>query len=245
MHRKVIIGMSLLGFLSAFTGMFIGGIISRLLKGLQQKVEIIYGLCAGIIFGLISFEILPESIELGGWLKTVIGFMLGILLFNVLHKKLHTYERTKGSSKRKIYIRTSMFLLFSFSIHNVPMGIILGASQQSDFTTALLQALLFHSIPEGIILFTPLILAGVSMFTLFLISIIVSIPIPLGVFLGSYIGFNHQASIAILISITLGLTIMVTISEIVYPALMKSSVTKVLLSIFLGVGLIVIYLQLI
>ena len=245
MYRKVIIQLLLLGFFSAFTGMLIGGTIAWLFKRFQQKVDIIYGLCAGIIFGLISFEILPESIELGGWLKTIIGFAIGVVLFNVLHKILHTYGRTKGTTIRKTYIRTSMLLLFSFSIHNVPMGIILGASQQSNFTTALLQALLFHSIPEGIILFTPLILAGVSLFTLFFISFFVSIPIPLGVFIGNYLGFNHQASIAILISITLGLTLMVTISEIVYPALTKSSIGKVLLSILLGVGIIVIYLNLI
>ena len=243
MHGKVIIKVSLLGFLSAFTGMLIGGTIAWLFKSFQQKVDIIYGLCAGIIFGLISFEILPESIELGGWLKTFIGFTIGIILFNVLHKKLHTYERTKGTTKRKTYIRTSMLLLFSFSIHNVPMGIILGASQQSNFTTTLLQALLFHSIPEGIILFTPLILAGVSLFTLFFISFIVSLPIPLGVFIGGYLGLNHQASIAILISITLGLTLMVTISEIVYPALKKSSIVNVLLFILIGIGIIVIYLK--
>ena len=235
--------MLLLGFLSAFTGMLIGGTIAWLFKGFQQKVDIIYGLCAGIIFGLISFEILPESIELGGWLKTCIGFTLGVVLFNVLHKRLHTYGRTKGTTKRKTYIRTSMLLLFSFSIHNVPMGIILGASQQSNFTTTLLQALLFHSIPEGIILFTPLILAGVSLYTLFFISFIVSIPIPIGVFIGGYLEFNHQASIAILISITLGLTLMVTISEIVYPAVKKSSIINVLLSILIGVGIIVIYLK--
>ena len=245
MHRKVIIKMALLGFLSAFTGMLIGGTIAWLFKRFQRKIDIIYGLCAGIIFGLISAEILPESVELGGWLKTFIGFMIGVILFHVLHKKLHTYERTKGTSKRKMYIRTSMFLVFSFSIHNVPMGIILGASQQSNFTTALLQALLFHSIPEGIILFMPLILAGVSLFTLLYISLIVSIPILLGVFLGGHLGFNHQASIAILISITLGLTLMVTISEIVYPALTKSSIGKVLLSILIGVGIIIVYLNLI
>ena len=243
MHRKVIIGVSVLGFLSAFIGMLIGGTIAWFFRRFHQKVDIIYGLCAGIIFGLISFEILPESIELGGWLKTFIGFTIGVVLFNVLHKKLHTYERTKGTTKRKTYVRTGMLLLFSFSIHNLPMGIILGASQQSNFTTALLQALLFHSIPEGIILFTPIILAGVSLFTLFFISLIVSIPIPIGVFIGGYLGVNHQTSIAILISITLGLTLMVTISEIIYPALMKSSIVKVLLSILFGIGIIVFYLK--
>lgn len=235
--------MLLLGFLSAFTGMLIGGTIAWLFKGFQQKVDIIYGLCAGIIFGLISFEILPESIELGGWLKTCIGFTLGVVLFHVLHKRLHTYGRTKGTTKRKTYIRTSMLLLFSFSIHNVPMGIILGASQQSNFTTALLQALLFHSIPEGIILFTPLILAGISVFMGLFVALLVSIPIPVGVWIGSYFGSGHQFINTTFISVTLGVIFMVTVSEMLYPALVSSSKVKVLTCTLIGLAVIAIYLK--
>lgn len=236
--------MWLLGFLSASSGILIGGTIAWLFKGLQQKVDIIYGLCAGIILGLISFEILPESLELGGVLKTFVGFTIGMFLFKVLHNGLHNYQGLKGTSKEKVYIRTGILLMISFSVHNVPLGIVLATSQESDFTMALLQALLFHSIPEGIILFTPLILAGINPFMGLLISFIVSIPIPLGVFIGEYLGFNHQSINAALISVTLGITFMVTVSEILYPALIKSSIFKVLLYTLIGLALIAIYLKL-
>lgn len=235
--------MWLLGFLSASVGIVLGGTITWLFKGLQQKVHIIYGLCAGIIFGLISFEILPESIELGGWLKTIVGFTIGMILFKVLHNRVHNYQRTKGTSKKKRYIRTSILLMCSFSIHNVPMGIMLGVSQQSDLTMAVLQALLFHSIPEGIILFTPLILAGVNVFMGLFVALLVSIPIPLGVWIGSYFGVGHHLVNTTFMSVTLGIIFMVTVSEMLYPALVNSSKVKILICTLIGLGLIAIYLK--
>ena len=235
--------MWLFGFLSASIGIVLGGTIAWLFRGLQQKVHIIYGLCAGIIFGLISLEILPESIELGGCLKTIVGFTIGIIFFKVLHSGVHNYKRIKGTSKKKRHIRTSILLMCSFSIHNVPMGIMLGVSQQSDLTMTVLQALLFHSIPEGIILFTPLILAGISVFMGVFVALLVSIPIPIGVWIGSYLGFNHELINTTFISVNLGIIFMVTVSEMLVPALVNSSKVKILLCTLIGLGLITMYLK--
>ena len=237
--------MWLLGFLSASSGILIGGTIAWFFKGLQQKVDIIYGLCAGIILGLISLEILPESVELGGWVKTFIGFIIGMILFKVLHNGLHHKEGMKATSKKSMYTRTGILLMLSLSIHNVPMGIVLAASQESDLTKALLQTLLFHSIPEGIILFTPLILANITLFVGLFIAFTVSISVPLGVFLGIYLGFDHQSISAIFISITLGIIFMVTVSEILFPALIKSSIVKVLLYMLIGISFIALYLKIV
>ncbi|MCH7322677.1 ZIP family metal transporter [Solibacillus sp. MA9] len=236
--------MWLLGFLCTSSGIFIGGMIAWHFKGLQQRVDIIYGLCAGIILGLISFEIFPEAIELGGWLSTIIGFTIGMIIFEVLHNSLHNNQGKNSTSKKKLYIRTGLTLMFSFSVHNLPIGLILATNQESDFTMTLLQTLLFHSIPEGIILFTPLILAGINIFIVLLISIIVSIPVSLGFFIGGYLGFDLQLINTILISVTIGIIFMVTISEILYPVLIKSSTFKVLFWVLIGLGIIVFYLKL-
>ncbi|MGN7479489.1 ZIP family metal transporter [Solibacillus silvestris] len=236
--------MGIMGFLWTFSGIFIGGMLAWLFKGLQQRLDVIYGLCAGIILGLISFEIFPEAIELGGWLITFTGLAIGMILFETLHNMLHYGQRRKSTSKKKMYARTGLLLMFSFSIHNIPMGITLGAIEEADFTISLLQTLLVHSIPEGIILFTPLILAGINIFFVFFISVFVSIPVSLGVFIGGYLGVDHQTINTILISITMGIIFMVTVSEILYPAINKTSILKVLFWTLMGVGIIIFYLLL-
>ncbi|MED3803101.1 ZIP family metal transporter [Lysinibacillus xylanilyticus] len=236
--------MLLLGFLCTSSGILLGGTIAWLFKGLQQKVDIIYGLCAGIILGLISFEVFPEAIETGGWLSTFIGFTIGMIIFEVLHNRLHNKQGIKSNTMKKMYIRTGVILVLSFSVHNIPMGIILGANQDPEFTITLLQTLLFHSIPEGIILFIPMILAGSNILIGFLISLIVSIPVSIGVFIGGFLKFEQNSINTVLISITIGIIFMVTVSEILYPALIKSSILKVFICILVGLGIIGFYLKL-
>jgi zinc transporter, ZIP family len=235
--------MWLLGFLCTSSGILIGGAIAWAFRGIQKKVDVIYGLCAGIILGLICFEIIPEAIEISGWLSTVVGFSIGMLIFEVLHRVFHQKQVFKTTTKKESYILTGVILMFSFSIHNIPMGIILGANEEADFTMTLLQTLLFHSIPEGIILFTPLILAGINLLKGLLISFIVSIPVSLGVFMGGFLGYNHQTLNTILISITIGIIFMVTVSEILYPALIQSSIFKVLFCMVIGIGIIGLYVK--
>lgn len=230
--------MWLLGFLWTSAGIFIGGMIAWLFK----RVHIIYALCTGIILGLISFEILPEAVESGGWLSTIGGFILGMMLFKVLHSRLHFKQDKESHVTKKLYIRTGILLMLSFAVHNLPIGITLGANEQPDFTKALLQALLFHSIPEGIILFIPLILAGYNIFTVLIISLLVSVPVALGVFIGSFLVYPLLNTI--FMSFAMGMIFIVTVSEILYPALHKYSVFKILCGTFIGFGVIGYYLQL-
>lgn len=236
--------MWLFGFLCTSSGILIGGTIAWLFKGLQQKIDLVYGVCAGIILGLISIEILPEAIELGGWLITFVGFIMGMILFELIHNVLHYNQVLKSASKKKMYIRTGLLLLISFSVHNLPMGITLGASQEKEFTISLLQTLLFHSIPEGIILFTPLIMVGINIFLGFLITFMVSSPVALGVYISGFLGFDHQYISASLISLTIGIILMVTVSEILYPALIKSPTLKIIIFTLIGFGIMGLYIKL-
>lgn len=236
--------MWLLGFLWTSSGIFIGGMIAWLFKGLQQRIYIINGLCAGIILGLISFELFPEAIELGGWLSTLIGLTIGMILFKVLHSRLHVNLDNKSATTKQWHIRTGLLLIMSFTVHNIPMGITLGANQESNLTMALLQALLFHSIPEGIILFTPLILAGLNVSSVFFISLAVSIPVAFSVLIGEFGGLSYHSINTSLIGFTIGIIFMVTVSEILHPALNKYSIVKVLFWALIGLGIMGGYLKL-
>lgn len=235
--------MWLLGFLYTSSGILIGGMIAWFFGGLQQKVDIIFGLCAGIILGLISFEIFPDAIELGGWFYTCVGFTIGMLVFELLDKKVNNYSDKKSSTIKKGYIRTGILLIVSFSLHNIPLGIMLGASKKTELTTTLLQTLLFHSIPEGIILFTPLILAGINTFVGLIIAFIVSVPVPLGILTGDFLGLTNQLIHTIMIGFTAGILFFVTVSEILYPTLIKASIVKVIICTLIGLGITVLYLK--
>ena len=112
-------------------------------------------MCTGLILGLISFEIAPEAIQLGSWFIFSIGFLAGVILFKLLHKEVH--RDGIGRTKSQKYQKTGLFLALIISIHNLPMGVILGVSEQSYVRGFLLKALVLHNIPEGMIPFHSII----------------------------------------------------------------------------------------
>ncbi len=235
----------LLGFLSNSLGILIGGSIAWLFKGLQHKINTIYALCAGLILGLVCIEIFPEAIDLGGWLISIVWLIIGMMSFKFLHNVLNYNQSIKRKSKKTVYFHTGLLLMFSISVHNFPMGIILGTSQDNEFTISMLQTLLFHSIPEGIILFTPLMLSGINNLILLVFSLVVSIPVALGVIVGGFIGFESKVISASLISFTVGIILMVTVTEILFPSLNKSSILKIVVYTLIGIGIMGIYLKMI
>lgn len=231
--------MWLLGFFSTFLGLLIGGIIAWIFNGVQKRLDIVNALCAGLILGLICIEIIPEGLELGGWLINIIGIIVGVILFFVLD---HTTQNKKSSID--LYIKTGLILLFSISIHNFIMGVLLGASSNElELSKSLLQALLLHSIPEGIILFTPLIIAKMNFYVLLFFSFISSFSVVLGILLGQAMGMDHHILWALLISFTVGIIYMVTIKEILLETLRNSSVLNMILLVIIGFLLMTLYLK--
>lgn len=234
--------MWLLGLVSSTIGVFVGGGIAWFMKAIKKKVNFVYALCAGFILCLIGVEIFPDAVELGGWSTSIVWVIIGMLSFGFLHKVLDDNHSIVKNSKKEAYFHTGWLLMVSFSVHNFPMGITLGTSRDTDFTTSMLQTLLFHSIPEGIILFMPLLLAGMSGLMLLGFSLIVSMPVALGVLIGRLFEFEYNILAAPLISFTVGIILMVTITEILLPSLKQTSSIRIVLYTLIGFGIMYIYL---
>ena len=210
-----------IGFLSTFAGIGLGGVIAIFINGFNKSIGTIYAVCTGLILGLISSEIVPEAIQLGNLLVFFLGFFAGVILFELIHLGFH--KNPKVSTSRKHNLKIGLFLALIISIHNFPIGMVLGTSEHSQFSMALLQALILHNIPEGMILFTPLFIAGIRYYLLFLLSIIVAVPVGLGALLGEMVGRQNNLIWAFLISLTVGTIYMVTIKEILIESIRQSS----------------------
>ncbi|SOC24278.1 ZIP family zinc transporter [Ureibacillus xyleni] len=237
--------MWLIAFLSTFAGIMIGGSIAWLFRGFQQKMNVIYAICAGLILGLISIEMIPETIEISGWFNSFVGIFLGIFLFRGLHSILHYNHTEDLLSKKSSNIQISLLLMLSILIHNLPMGIMFGANVDSELRYPLLQALFFHSIPEGVILFTPLMLVKHNRSLWIIFSFIVSIPVAIGAFIGKFIGQEFFLISAFIMSFTIGLILMVTITEILFVSLKKSHALSIVLYTLAGFGMMALYLKII
>jgi len=237
--------LGVIGFVATAMGISIGGLLALFLKRFQKSIATTYALCAGMILGLVYLEIAPESIKLGGLVLFVTGFLTGMFLFVIIHKASHIIIRITDSHKSDLYIRTGLFLMFSISLHNFPLGIAFGSSQNIGLSNSMIQTIILHNIPEGIAMFTPLFLAKLKFHASLLFSSIVSLPVGIGAILGSSIGLDHPFLWAFIISSAIGMMIMVTIIEIYFEALKQSSITYSLIMAGIGTIIIWVYLSLI
>lgn len=235
----------LVGFLSTTLGISIGGGIAWFFKGLYKSIATIYALCGGLIIGLISFDIAPEAIRLGDWIIFILGFISGIILFELIHKAFHKNTSVTGDKEKDLYLHTGLLLILGISLHNLPMGVVLGATYHSLEIMSLLPTLILHNIPEGIILFAPLFMVGIGFFRFLLISIIVAVPVAVGAFFGSYFGMNNPRIISFFISLTIGTILMITVKEIFTESIKHSSLLYCLFIALMGSALIGIYFDII
>ena len=228
-----------MGTLFTAIGFGIGGIIACGMKELKKNTEVIFCICAGLILGLLSFEVVPEAIEIGNWITFILGFLAGVLLFNILHgySKFHMV-RVKSRDKR-IALSTGVIFLIGISIHNIPIGISLGAAQEFELSSALLYTILLHNIPEGLIVFT--LWPDLKKRTVPIITLVISLPVGAGAYVGSKLGMGDPYLWSMFLSLSIGMIYMVTIKEILVGSIQEFRSTHVFLLTLLGFCFIGLY----
>ncbi|KZE36405.1 hypothetical protein AV656_14780 [Bhargavaea cecembensis] len=209
----------LTGLVATSLGIGIGGLLSFLIHGNKRSIGTIYSVCTGIILGLASFEIIPEALEKGSWITMSAGFLGGMVLFLLSHLVLGF----SFQSHKVQHIKSGFLLTIAISIHNFPMGMTIGSIEQTDLTSALLAAVVMHNIPEGMILFAPLILTGFRMTVLIGFSALVAVPFGMGAYIGERIGIESDYLWSFLVALSVGMIYMVAIREILPEAIRHSS----------------------
>ncbi|MCG3087333.1 ZIP family metal transporter [Sporosarcina cyprini] len=206
-----------IGFMSTCLGIGLGGGLASFIHRFKRSIGTVYAVCTGLLLGLVSIEIVPEAIELGNWIIFSVGFSVGVLLFTWMHRCLPSHSRKDHGRN------TGIFLALVISLHNFPMGVVLGTSEHTDVGVALWQAMLLHNIPEGMVLFTPLCIAGLRFFSLCILSVFIALPVAAGAYIGQLIGAQHHVVWAFLISLTVGTIYMITMKEILPESIRRSS----------------------
>lgn len=230
-----------IGYVFTALGFGIGGIIAWILQGIQKRIDLVYSICAGLILGLLSFEVAPEAIQLGGWLSFILGFLIGVTMFTLIHKSFKVPVTYAKNDEKHFSLFTGLVLIISISFHNLPIGIILGSNLESSLSTSILKMIILHNIPEGIIVCTFMFVAGLGIWTLLLLTLIVAIPVGIGAYFGGIVGIDNPFIWSIIISFSIGLMYMVTVKEILMDSIQNSTSIQILTFTLLGFGSIGLY----
>ena len=227
--------LAIIGFTSCAMGMIFGGLFSLLFRNSKlHYIPLIFAFCSGIIFGLIFLDIIPESVEMGGWISTIIGLGFSCFLFQYLHKISHVVSLNVNNR----HIQTGLVMAISIAIHNFPSGIALGAGHHGPFSNSMIVTMIFHTIPEGIAVFTPLFMARYTNSILLPTSFLVALPVGIGSFLGVKMGINAAWLLSLIISTSMGIVLLVTMKEIFWEALKKANALLCFLLTVLGLLII-------
>lgn len=228
-------------FASSF-GIGIGGGIAWIMNGFQRAYGFIYAFCAGLIIGLLALEMIPESIELGGLVILIVGFSIGVILFQYIHRLMGKITIITASHQKDIFVRTGVLLTLSIAIHNFPVGIALGQTLGTEMGNLILTTLVLHNIPEGIIVFTPLFLAGFGILTFVFITVFITFPIALGTLLGQLFNSEFSSLLAFIINLSIAIIFMVATKDIFAEAVRNSSLLYSFVIGIFGLGVIYLYI---
>ncbi|WP_235000444.1 ZIP family metal transporter [Virgibacillus dakarensis] len=232
----------MVGAFASAIGIGVGGGLAWIMKRFQRGYNFIYSVCAGLIIGLLFLEMIPESIALGGWVVLAFGFAVGLLLFMYIHRTMDQITIITDSHQKDIFIRSGVLLALSIAVHNFPVGIALGPTIGTDIGSIMLTTLVLHNIPEGIIIFTPLFLAGFGFLTWIFLTTLITIPIAAGSLLGQFFEIGMPFLLAFMINVAIAVIFMVAIKEIFGEAVKNASGVHCSINGLLGFGIIYLYL---
>ncbi|MCL2558771.1 MAG: ZIP family metal transporter, partial [Treponema sp.] len=154
-------------------GMGLGALVAAFLGKVSERIMCwMLSFAGGVMISIVSFELVPESIDIGGVPVAILGIVLGSAIVLALHRALDALAPGKLRSLAtpgdvrpvgsESLLKSGIIMLVAISLHNVPEGIAIGAAGASDMALGAVLALIIalHCIPEGMAVAAPLIGGG-------------------------------------------------------------------------------------
>ena len=174
----------------------IGALIGFIFKGISHKFsDIVLSFAAGVMLAAAVLGLIVPSVEYGGkWgiAITVAGIFAGALCLNLVDKivpHLHKMAGDDIESHRNSSLSKVMLFVTAIAIHNLPEGIAAGVGfGAGDTAGALVIAggIALQNIPEGMVVISPMLAAGVRPRKTFLIAALTGLIEVVGTLIGFF-----------------------------------------------------------
>lgn len=252
-------------------------VVKRDSKGM---VSLFLSFAAGVMISVVCFSLLDEALFVSGetprlWL-TIGGVMAGygvIALLNYwidkntnhelehidqnhpmtadsLEELVHYDHFRKHQQENKQLFLAGVIMAFAIALHNLPEGMVIGASYAADQSIyagdGLIMAMIIglHDIPEGMAVAVPLISGGMSKWKAALLTALSGAPTVLGAVLGYLLGELGPVGLALSLSFASGAMIYVTFGELLPESILmqKNKWPALAATIGMLVGMIIIFM---
>jgi ZIP family zinc transporter len=250
----------LLTALVGVVGMGLGGLISALLGNISPKIMCwLLSFAGGVMISVVSFKMIPKSIELAGVDIALLGLALGVVVVAILSRLLEKVT-LKGNNNHTCHatgcchhehkligspalLRSGIMMLVAVSLHKLPEGIAIGAAGSHDIRLGIILAIatVMHCIPEGMAIGAPLIGGGMSKTKAVFLTALSGIPIFIGGAIGMLIGGISNVALALALAAAGGTMLYVVFGEMLphSATITKSRVTTFAAILGFLVGLLI------
>lgn len=231
----------IMGFIFGGIGTSIGGLISILIYRPSDKlVSGILSFAAGIMLAVTSFDLMPKAYEIGGFFIVTLGLAIGLIIVFFAKEMIPPDKLKQYKGKKLNYIKMSLIIIISISLHNFPEGVAVGSGYAYSDNLGLKIGILIaaHDIPEGISIGVPLIMAGISPAMVLVLTLLTGIPTAAGAVFGALVGGMSDYFIAFCLSAAASSMLYVSANELIPEAHIlykgKSSSLMLLLGFMTG-----------
>lgn len=169
-------------------GTSLGGILAvTFRKSSQVMLSVIMGIAGGLMLAVVTFDLIPEAILLGGMEKTFTGIFIGVAFVTALDMLM---PETRLVKKYGTQLKTALLLGIGFAAHNFPEGLAIGSGfmRGKSLGLELLLVIALHDIPEGAAVASPLMASSLSKEKIILFTFLTAIPTSLGAYSGAVLG---------------------------------------------------------
>ncbi|MDO4971061.1 MAG: ZIP family metal transporter [Bacteroidales bacterium] len=205
----------------------IGSVIGFAFKELPHKWnDTVLGYCAGIMMAASVLGLLLPAADMAGdgwgiaWV--VIGGMIGALFLNVLDFVTPHLHHITGLEQEQhtnnATLNHVLLFVMAIAIHKLPEGMAAGVGFNGENVGnawTVTAGIALQNVPEGMVVISPLLVAGVSRMRTFFISLAIGLLEIVGVLIGFFAGGISQVLLPVMLAFAGGAMLYVVSDEMI------------------------------
>ena len=205
----------------------LGSAMGFFVRRIPHKLnDIFLGFCAGMMLAAAIVCLAVPAVEAvgkDGYWQVALGIAVGAVAISLLDKITpHLHNLTGLEPEEHAHNATlNRVLLFviAIAIHKLPEGMATGVAfnaPDQEAADALSLTIALQNVPEGLVIVTPLLVAGVKVWRALIVALFVASLEMTGVFLGYWVGSLSEVLLPALMGVAAG-TMLYVISDEMIP----------------------------
>ena len=206
---------TLIGTLVCGAGTCLGAVIAvSFKKSSNIMLSSIMALAGGLMLAVVTFDLIPEAVLLGGILKTLAGIFIGVIFVTLIDIFLPESALIKSYGNQA---KTALMLGIGLAAHNFPEGLAIGSGFTGGQTLGaeLLLVIGMHDIPEGAAVASPLLSSRLSKLKIVLLAGLTALPTSAGAFVGAILGEMSKTFITVCLGFAAGTMLYIVCGEMI------------------------------